>query len=146
MNDPDRLRAFVERWYELWNADDKVGWLEHWRAFAPGEPRIEDPVGKPVKRGWEMIEELWDRTMDRAGQHFKVQVRQILMCGDEVAVVCHTEGTFGGTAFGIDSIDVHQFADHSLGIRSYWEIPAELPYGKWTATAGEPVGVEGGTR
>ena len=90
-----------------------------------------------------MIEELWDRTMDRSGRHFKVQVEQILVCGDEVAAVCCTEGDFGGTQFRIDSIDVHQLRGDSLAVRSYWEIPPGLPYGQWTATTGEPAGVTG---
>ena len=46
MHDPDRFRAFVERFYELWNADDKVGWLEHWRAFAAGGATHRRPGGQ----------------------------------------------------------------------------------------------------
>jgi hypothetical protein len=134
MRDPDQLRAFVERWYEFWNANDKAGWLAHWRTVAPGEPRIEDPVGKPVKRGWAMVEELWDRTGD---DHFKVSLGPILVCGDEVAAVCRSEGTVRGSLFGIDSVDVFQFRDDELAIRSYWEIPPGLPYGEWTAVTGE---------
>lgn len=138
MRNPNELRAYVERWYELWNANDKIGWLEHWRSAAPGEPRIEDPVGKPVKRGWEMVSELWDRTCT-GNHHFKVAIQQIQCCGSEVAVVCRTEGSVRGAEFCIDSIDVHQFVGDSVAIRSYWEIPTGLPYGEWTATAGEPI-------
>jgi hypothetical protein len=134
--DPREFRAFVERWYELWNDNDKQGWLEHWRSVAPGEPQIEDPVGKPVKRGWGMVEELWDRTGE---DHFKVVIQEIFVCGDEAAAVCHAEGTFRGTTFQIPSVDVHQFHGESLAIRSYWEIPPGIPYGVWTANAGEPV-------
>jgi hypothetical protein len=54
------LERFIRRWYELWNAQDKQGWLQHWKHTAPGEPTLEDPVGTPVKRGWELAEELWD--------------------------------------------------------------------------------------
>ena len=133
---PSEVRAFINRWYELWNAADKAGWLAHWRDAFPGEPRIEDPVGKPLKRGWDMVEQLWDRTFP---DHLSVDVHQILVCGDEAAVVCHSAGTVGGVDFAIDFIDVHQFHDTSLAVRSYWEIPSELPYGRWTARTGEPV-------
>lgn len=139
MRDPEQPRAIVERWYELWNDDDKEGWLEHWRAVAPGEPWIEDPVGKPVKRGWNAIGELWDRTCTDGG-HFKVSILQILLCGNEVAVICRTEGNSDGIDFCIDSVDVHQFEDDRLRVRSYWEIPERLPYGRWTASAGERIG------
>ena len=134
--DPEQVRAFVLRWYELWNAGEKVDWLIHWRSAFPGEPQIEDPVGKPVKRGWAMVEELWDRTFP---DHLSVEIEQVLVCGDEAAAVCRTRGTVGGVAFDIRSIDVHQFDGESLAVRSYWEIPPALPYGRWTARAGESV-------
>jgi hypothetical protein len=136
MRDPDQVRTFITRWYELWNAGEKADWLGHWQSAFPGEPRIEDPVGKPVKRGWKMVEELWDRTFP---EHLAVEIEEILVCGDEAAVVCRTRGTVGGAAFDILSIDVHQFHGDSLAVRSYWEIPPALPYGKWTVRAGEPV-------
>lgn len=47
------LERFIRRWYELWNQQDKDGWLRHWRDTA-GEPTLEDPVGTPIKRGWEL--------------------------------------------------------------------------------------------
>jgi hypothetical protein len=136
MRDPDEFRAFVQRWYELWNANDKQGWLDHWRAAAPGEPCIEDPVGTPLKQGWDMVEELWDRTGE---DHFKVTISEIYICGDEAAAVCRSEGTFGGETFQIGSVDVHQFHGDRLAVRSYWEIPPGIPYGQWTATAGVPL-------
>jgi len=135
MHDPKQLRATVERFYDLWNDDDRAGWLEHWRAAAPGEPWIEDPVGAPVKRGWDAIGELWDRTCTD-GRHFKVQLLQTLVCGNEVAAICRTEGTTAGVDFCIQSVDIHQFEGDRLRVRSYWEIPDGLPYGRWTATAG----------
>jgi ketosteroid isomerase-like protein len=134
--DPEAVRAFVTGWYQRWNEGDKAAWLAHWRSAFPGEPQIEDPVGKPVKRGWAMVEELWDRTFP---DHLSVELEQVLVCGDEAAAVCRTRGTVGGVAFDIRSIDVHQFRGESLAVRSYWEIPPALPYGKWTVRAGEPV-------
>jgi ketosteroid isomerase-like protein len=133
---PEAVRAFVTGWYERWNEGDKDAWLAHWRSAFPGEPQIEDPVGEPVKRGWAMVEELWDRTFP---DHLSVELEHVLVCGDEAAAVCRTRGTVGGVAFDIRSIDVHQFQGDSLAVRSYWEIPPALPYGKWTVRAGEPV-------
>lgn len=136
---PERdLRAAVERWYELWNLDDKAAWLAHWRAVAPGEPAIEDPVGKPVKRGWDMVEELWDKT---GRDHWKVVIDAIFVCGNEVALKCSSEGVFDGQAFSVPSVDVHQFTADSWAVRAYWDINAMtgLPYGEWTSVAGDPV-------
>jgi ketosteroid isomerase-like protein len=134
--DPEAVRAFVTGWYERWNEGDKAAWLAHWRSAFPGEPQIEDPVGKPVKRGWAMVEELWDRTFP---DHLSVELEGVLACGDEAAAICRTRGTVGGVPFDIRSIDVHQFRGESLAVRSYWEIPPALPYGRWTASTGEPV-------
>jgi hypothetical protein len=127
------LRAYVDRFYETWNTQDKDGWLENVRNVASGEPSIEDPVGTPAKRGMAMIEELWDRT---GRDHFPTQVQQILECGDEIAVVCLTEGDLGERSYSIFSVDVHQLRGDALAIRSYWEIPVGMPYGEWTAATG----------
>jgi hypothetical protein len=133
-------RVAVERYYELWNANDRAGWLQHMRAVAPGEPTIEDPVGKPLKRGWEMFEELWDRTTTK-GEHFPVSLDRLYVCGLEVAAVCRCDGTFRGASYSIPSVDVHQFHGDSWTVRSYWDIAAmrDLPYGQWTSATGEPV-------
>lgn len=135
MPDTVQLQAAVERYYELWNANDKAGWLEHIRSIAPGEPSMEDPVGKPVKRGWDMVEELWDRT---GADHFPVFIQKIYPCGDEIAAVCFSGGTFRGKTFAIPSVDVHQFRGDSWVVRAYWDIRdmGDLPYGKWTASTG----------
>jgi hypothetical protein len=142
VRDPEELKAAVERYYALWNANDKEAWLEHQRSMAPGEPTHEDPVGKPVKRGWDMLEELWDRTITD-GEHFPVTIRWMYVCGNEVAAVCSCEGTFRGKSFSIPSVDVHQFYGDTWAVRAYWDINAmgDLPYGAWTSEAGEPLTV-----
>ena len=140
MADSVQLKAAVRRWYDLWNDNEKALWLEHMRSVAPGEPSLEDPVGKPVKRGWEMVEELWDRTITD-GEHFPVSVDWMYVCGNEIAAVCRCEGTFAGNRFSIPSVDVHQFYGDSWRVRSYWDINAmgDLPYGAWTSETGELV-------
>jgi hypothetical protein len=137
VRDADGLRAAVERWYELWNLGDKEAWLDHWRAIAPGDPQIEDPVGTPVKRGWEMASELWDRT--GGANHFKIAMHRIIVSGNEVAAVYRSDGAFAGKDYSIESVDIHRFEGDALVIRTYFEIPRDLPYMQWTSTVGEPV-------
>jgi ketosteroid isomerase-like protein len=130
------LEAFVHEWYARWNARDKAGWLEHWRTLAPGEPTIEDPVGTPVKRGWDAVAELWDRT---GPNHPTVAVEQLIGGGREVAVVARNEGAYRGEPLRIDSIDVFRVNDDGTSsVRSFWAIPDHIPYGRWTASTGEP--------
>jgi hypothetical protein len=128
------LEHFIRRWYESWNDQDKQGWLQHWKHAAPGEPTLEDPVGTPVKRGWELAAELWDRT---GPNHQAVRIEQIILGGSEAVVVCHNEGTYQGEALVIPSVDVWRVnADGTSSVRSFWEIPDHIPYGKWTAKTG----------
>lgn len=130
----DEFERFIRRWYELWNDQDKEGWLRHWKNTAPGEPTLEDPVGTPVKRGWEIAAELWDRT---GPNHPAVHIQQLIIGGCEGVVVCHNEGTYRDEPLVIPSVDVWRLdADGTSAVRSFWEIPDHIPYGKWTAQTG----------
>lgn len=132
----DELEQFLRRWYELWNDQDKDGWLAHWRAMSPGEPTLEDPVGTPVKRGWDLASELWDRT---GPQHPVVHIEQLILGGAEAVVVARNEGTFRGESLLIPSVDVWRVEPGgSSAVRSFWEIPDHIPYGRWTARTGSP--------
>jgi len=129
------LETDLRRWYELWNEQDRQGWLDHWLSFAPGEPTLEDPVGTPLKRGWDLAGELWDRTGRNA---LKVVITSLITGGDEAVVVCHNEGTFRGEPLVIPSVDVWKVrSDGTSAVRSFWEIPEQIPYGRWTASTGE---------
>jgi hypothetical protein len=89
---------------------DKDGWLDCWRAMAPGEPSLWDPVGTPLKRGWDFACELWDRT---GPDHPKVGIQQLIIGGNEAVVVASNEGTYRGEQLIIPSVDVWKInADH----------------------------------
>jgi hypothetical protein len=133
---PREIRRIIERAYELWNADDKAGWLAHWRSVTPGEHLLEDPIGTPPKRGWEILAEVWDRT---ARGRLYITPVQIIVCGNEGAAFCDNAGTVRGKDVLIKSIDIYKFGeDGSTHARSFWEIPEDLPYGEWTAQTGSP--------
>jgi hypothetical protein len=52
-------------------------------------------------------------------------------------VVCHNEGTYRGEPLIIPSVDVWRInPDGTSAVRSFWEIPDHIPYGKWTAKTG----------
>jgi hypothetical protein len=128
------LEQQIRDWYQRWNDQDKEGWLACWRAMAPGQPIIEDPVGTPVKGGWELAAELWDRT---GPDHPRVLIQQIIMGGNEAVVVASNEGTYKGEPLVIPSVDLWRINDDgSSAVRSFWEIPDHIPYGKWTARTG----------
>lgn len=127
--------AFVREWYARWNDQDKDGWLAHWRGHYPAEPTIEDPVGTPVKRGWDAVAELWDRT---GANHPVVHLDQLIVGGREVVVVARNEGVYRDEPLRIPSVDHFTLrTDGTSAVRSFWVIPEHIPYGRWTATTGE---------
>jgi hypothetical protein len=132
--DSKDLELFIRRWYDLWNEQDKDGWLRHWRSMSPGEPTLEDPVGTPVKHGWELASQLWDKT---GPDHPAVLIQQLITGGNEAVVVCSNEGTYRGEPLIIPSIDVWRVEPGGTSaVRSFWEIPDHIPYGRWTARTG----------
>jgi hypothetical protein len=91
-------------------------------------------VGTPIKRGWDLAGELWDRT---GPNHPSVTITQLITGGSEAVVVCHNEGLYRGETLVIPSVDVwHLDPDGSSAVRSFWVIPDHIPYGKWTASTG----------
>jgi hypothetical protein len=131
---PTEIRRIIERSYELWNEDDKEAWLAHWKSVTPGEHVLEDPVGTPPKRGFAILEEVWERT---SRDRLYITPTLIVVCGNEGVAVCENAGTVAGRQVLIRSVDVYLFGeDGSTHTRSYWEIPDGLPYGDWTAATG----------
>jgi hypothetical protein len=127
----DEIRRIIERSYELWNADDKDGWIAHWKSVTPGEHTLEDPIGAPPKRGWDILGEVWDRT---AKDRLYINVKQIIVCANEGVAVCDNEGTVKGRHVLVESVDLYRFGkDGSTHTRSFWQIPEGLPYGKWSS-------------
>jgi hypothetical protein len=132
--DSKELELFIRRWYDLWNEQDKEGWLRHWRSMSPAEPTLEDPVGTPVKHGWDLASQLWDKT---GPDHPAVFIQQLIIGGPEAVVVCSNEGTYRGEPLIIPSVDVWRVEPGgSSAVRSFWEIPDHIPYGRWTARTG----------
>jgi hypothetical protein len=130
----EEIRRIIERSYELWNADDKQGWLDHWKSVTPGTHTLEDPIGTPPKRGWEIMSELWDQT---GRDRLYITVERIIVCANEGVAVARNEGTVKGKHVCIDSVDIYRFTgDGSTHARSFWHIPEGLPYGEWTAATG----------
>ena len=54
----EEIRDVIEASYALWNANDRHGWLEHWKSVTPGVHTLEDPIGTPPKSGWEILAEV----------------------------------------------------------------------------------------
>jgi hypothetical protein len=94
---------------------------------------MEDPVGTPVKRGWEILGEAWDASPN---QDWKLSIDRLIVCGNEGAAVIRNEGSVQGTALTVVSIEVYQFGDDgSVHTKTYWEAPeGGSGYADWTAS------------
>lgn len=126
MGTPSRreLQNWATNYIALWNAGDKGAWLENWRAVAPGDVRMIDPVGTPEKRGGEQCwSDSWD--LFNKAVRFKVQDGTLFFNGNEVAWLLENHITTDGkTTIGL-SIETYRFeADGSVVIRTYYRVPA----------------------
>ena len=43
----DQMKTWARRYVETWNAGDQEAWIANWKAIAPGDFRMLDPVGTP---------------------------------------------------------------------------------------------------
>ena len=129
----DEIRALITQHVELWNAGDKDAWLGAWQAALPGGVSMEDPVGTPVKRGWDLLADAWDASPN---QDWKLSIDRLIVCGNESAAIIRNEGSIGGNPITVISIEVSQFGDDgSVHTKTYWEAPeGGTGYAEWTAT------------
>ena len=130
----DEIRRAISHHIELWNAQDREGWLAHWRTTCPGGYALEDPVGTPVKRGFDLLGEVWDRAF--ADTAWTITMQHCIVCANEAALVMVNDGTLGGVPVSVQGIEVYCFhADHSVHQRTFYELP-DSTYADWTATTG----------
>ena len=131
----EEIRAAVQRHVELWNAGDKEAWLAHWRRVVPGEVTMEDPVGTPVKRGWDVMGQVWDASPNA---DWKLGIGMLYVCGTTGAAVIRNSGTVNGEPTLIQSIEIYKFGDDgSLHTSTFWDLSTGNEYAQWTAETGE---------
>lgn len=122
-------REELERWLEgyvtLWNAGDREAWLENWRRVCNGQVVMEDPVGTRVKRGGE---ECWTGPWELWNPITKFSLRDVFICGNEVAFVNDNHVTHEGKESVSPSIETYRFEpDGSVVIRTWWDVPSHSP-------------------
>lgn len=130
----EEIRAALEQHVQLWNAGDKQAWLSHWQRVVPGEVTMEDPVGTPVKRGWDVMAEVWDASPNA---DWKLGIDLLYVCGATGAAVIRNSGSVNGEPAVIQSIEIYRFGDDgSLHTSTFWDLAAGNEYAQWTAETG----------
>ena len=115
---PIPTREQLERWAQgysgLWNAGDKPAWIRNWKAVAPGDFRMLDPVGTPEKRGFEeCAAQPYD--LFQPGLRLVVPAATKFICSNEVAWVMENHFTVEGELIVMRSIEEFRFeADGSV--------------------------------
>lgn len=121
----EQLLQWAERYVALWNAGDKQGWIRNWRSIAPGEFRMQDPVGTPEKQGFEACAsqpfDLFQPTVK-----FQIAKGTLFVCGNEVAWLMENHATLEGRHAVHHSIETYRFEpDGSVLIRTWYDPPQQ---------------------
>jgi hypothetical protein len=75
---------------------------------------MEDPVGTPIKRGWDVMSEAWDTSPNA---DWKLGIGLLNVCGSAAAAVIRNSGTVNGEPTLIESIEIYNSATTARCIR-----------------------------
>lgn len=119
MNTPipsaDRIDAFLRHQMDLFNAGDHDAFLAAFREIAPGGFNVEDPVGSPVRTGWQVLEDLCERY---AG--WRLELQDIKVNGNHAAIYVKNTGIYEGKPLVAFSIETYEFrTDGSMLVKYY---------------------------
>ena len=119
-----QLLDWAANYVRLWNAGDLDGWVDNWKAVAPGDHRMLDPVGTPEKVGFQACcLDAWALFQPRV--RFRIPEGQVFVCGNEVAWILehHFEGPDDPEVHY--SIETYRFdEDGSVTVRTYYRVPS----------------------
>jgi hypothetical protein len=118
-----QLLDWAQRYVSLWNAGDKAAWATNWRALAPGEFRMLDPVGTPEKRGFEACAlDAFDLFQPHV--RFRVIPGTQHVCGNEVAWLLENSFVNEPKRPPHLSIETYRFEENGdVLIRTYYKVP-----------------------
>lgn len=119
----DQIREFYDRYFRTWNEHDREGFIENWKSFVT-DVAAEDPVGTPLKRGFdEIVIGPWDLMNATISMHLE----ELIVCGNEAAMVVRNEITLGDERVTGRSIETMRYADDgSVLLRNWWEAQGEM--------------------
>jgi len=126
MSTPDfeALKNWADNYVRLWNAGDRDGWARNWRAVAPGEFTMLDPVGTPAKHGFQHCA-LDSYDLFQPTVRFRIHPGCLFICGNEVAWLLENHISTGGEERCAYSIETYRFEpDGSVVIRTWYKVPS----------------------
>lgn len=117
------LKNWANEYVRLWNNGDKEAWAANWKSVAPGDFRMYDPIGTPIKEGFEHCA-LDSFDLFQPNVHFRILPGSLFICDNEVAWTLENAITSGGETQTHYSIETYRFEeDGSVLIRTYYNVP-----------------------
>ena len=119
----EALLEWAKGYVEHWNSGDKKAWIANWKAVAPGNLTMVDPVGTPPRSGFDgCCADPYD--LFQPSTEFYVDPETRWVCGNEVAWVMTNIFTKDGQEQRMKSIEVYRFDDDgSVEIRTHYDVP-----------------------
>jgi hypothetical protein len=84
---------------------------------------MEDPIGAPIRSGWDEMVGAWDLMNDTV----TMTLEHLIVCGREVAFVVRNDVMIDGqavTGFSIETMRIED--DGSVLLRNWWEPQGEM--------------------
>jgi steroid delta-isomerase len=126
MPSPEQVQAAVDAYVAAYMANDRAAFLD---AFAD-DGVIEDPVGTPAHVGREARGAFWD-TVHQLTERMTFDVKDVVVCGDEAAMVFRIHAGAADAGIVIDAVDIFQVDDDGkiASMRAYWDMSRATPAG-----------------
>jgi steroid delta-isomerase len=126
MPSPELVRAAVDAYVAAYRDNDRAAFLD---AFA-AEGVIVDPVGTPAHEGREARGAFWD-AVHQLTEQITFDVKDIVVCGNEAAMVFRIQAGSGDGGLILDAVDVFEVDDHGkiTLVEAYWDMSRAVPAG-----------------
>ena len=119
----EAMLKFAKGYVDEWNSGDKAAWIANWKAVAPGDFVMHDPVGTPPKVGFEQVA-LEPYDLFQPSLHMRINPDLLFVCGNEIAWVMENTFTNNGEQSLLRSMEVYRFGDDgSVEIRTHYDVP-----------------------
>ena len=124
MPSPEQVRAAVDAYVAAYGANDRDAFLD---VFAD-DGVIIDPVGTPAHEGRDARGAFWD-TVHQLTEKITFDVKDVVVCGNEAAMVFRIHAGSDDAQIQIDAVDVFEVDDAGkvTRMKAYWDMGRAQP-------------------
>ena len=124
MPSPEQVRAALDAYVAAYGANDRDAFLD---VFAD-DGVIVDPVGAPAHSGREARGAFWD-TVHQLTERLTFDVKDVVVCGNEAAMVFGIHAGSGDSGIVLDAVDVFEVDDDGkvTVMKAYWDMSRATP-------------------